>query len=293
MPLPPVLDKVRETTWIVLALAAVAQVGANLFVNAVLFQDPAARALDAIHRATGGLVQATLVASLFNLTVVGLVIFGVGRLRGADVGWRPRAILPGFLITLGFWAALHVGLAVALTIDQGEYRWHSAWTQPGPSVVLGWLLAQLLGNALAEETMFRGFLLPQLYLKTSRHCRRGVALTLALLGSQLFFALCHLPNRIFEQGRAGPDLFWDQLWLVGYGLLYAAVYLLTRTLFAAVGVHALANTPTPLVQAPGGMISHVWQALSLLLVIAGLLARKRRARGQRTIEMTKVGQAPA
>jgi hypothetical protein len=278
MSLPPVLKDVRETTWRVIGLAALVQIGASLFINAVLFRRPANRVLHVLHQATGGLVEATLVASLLALALVGAVIVGLGRLRLADVGWRRQALLPGLLTTLGFWIVLHLGIAVGLWIDGRDFAIHPYWERFGANILLGSLIAQLLGNALAEETMFRGFLLPQLHVKAARSCPWWLALLLALLVSQVFFALCHLPNRIFNQGRWGPELVWDQLRLVRSGLLVAVLYLATRNLFIPVGVHALGNTPTLLLDAPGGLVAHCWEALAVLLILGWPAARWWRGR---------------
>ena len=102
------LDQVRPTTWRVLMLAIVACIVASLLVNFVA--GPAdgyvRQALSVVERATGGLVQMPLIFGPFYLAIVGSVIFGVGRLRCSDVGWRLQDVGMGLLVTLGFWAAM-------------------------------------------------------------------------------------------------------------------------------------------------------------------------------------------
>ena len=70
-------------------------------------------------------------------------------------------------------------------------------------------------------------------------------LVLALLVSQGLFALSHVPNRIYL-GMKPDEIALDLLMLLGWGTLYALIYLRTNNLFIVVGIHALGNTPTTL-----------------------------------------------
>ena len=242
-------ERIRGVSWLVLALTAVAYAVTSLFVNGVLFQrGQAGAALDWVYSATGGLVNGTLVGGLCVLGTSVFIIVGLGQLRASDIGWRVRDVGSGLLVALALWVIIQ-GAQALLLVFRGDFTLHEAWKQSGPAGVLGGVLGQLLGNALAEETIFRGFFLPQFYLKATRVFRRGTALTIALLGSQLLFAVSHLPNRFFVMGTTGLDILWDQLGLMAAGLVLAAVYLLTRNLFFAVGLHVLQNTPVPIFQA--------------------------------------------
>jgi membrane protease YdiL (CAAX protease family) len=112
--------------------------------------------------------------------------------------------------------------------------------------MLGLLAAQLFGNALYEEILFRAVLLDQLVLKL-RDCQWGFLL--ALVGSQTIFAVLHVPNRLLQGYTfAGMAEGLGLLFLVG--LLFALVYHRTGNLLIAVGVHAVNNAPTMLVATP-------------------------------------------
>lgn len=87
--------------------------------------------------------------------------------------------------------------------------------------------------------MFRGFLLPQLYVKALARFRPGVALASALAGSQVLFALTHISHRIFILSWPMSDLAQDQLELVGYGFSYDAVYLVTGNTLISVGLFGM------------------------------------------------------
>ena len=222
------------------------------------------------------MIEPTLVANLVPLLfVVGLIIFGVGRLTPADVGWVRVQLAPALWITLGLWLAAQLIFAVLAVTGGGRTALHTAWAQPGAGFVLGGVLAQLFGNALAEETVFRGFFFVQLYKKFGRRLRHAAALVAAALVSQIGFALLHIPNRLLVKGFVASDLLADQLGLVLMGLLFAAIYGVTQNLWLAVGIHALVNDPAPLVQAADGVVGAVWIALALALVLLWKPVRAR------------------
>jgi uncharacterized protein len=258
----------RETSWLIIGLAALTQVAASVWINGVLFQEAAMEKLRIVYKATAGLVAPTLVGGiLLILTVVVIVMFLIGRLRPQDVGWRRRDLLPALAVTAGFWAVMQGVLAALALVEGRELALNPAWLKPGASFVLGGLIAQLLGNAFAEETIFRGFLPSQLHLKFGRRQGRIAALVSAALASQVFFALLHLPNRLFLHKASGSELFMDQLRLTLFGLGFLLIYLVTRNLWTVVGLHALGNQSVPLLEASQMTVALVWVALALLLVI--------------------------
>jgi len=264
----PMFDSTRETGWIVMAFAAVAQVASSVFVNTVLFQGSVFALLRHIRATTGGLIGPNLVANLVPLLfVVGLVIFAIGRLKPGDVGWVRAKLVPALLITLGLWVGVQMVLAVIAASGEGRIALHQAWVRPGAGFVLGGVLGQMFGNALAEETVFRGFFFPQLYKKFGKRLGRASAVVLAALVSQVGFALIHIPNRLLFKGVVGPELIADQVKLVVAGLIFLAIYYVTKNLLVAVGLHAIANYPAPLIQASDGVVAAVWLSLVLLLVL--------------------------
>ncbi|WP_190394282.1 CPBP family intramembrane glutamic endopeptidase [Nocardiopsis quinghaiensis] len=90
------------------------------------------------------------------------------------------------------------------------------------TVVLG-----VVGGGLAEELYFRGFLLGAL---PGFFVHRRAALYGAALVSVLLFAALHLPS-------SGPDV----VAIVVAGLVYTALFLVTRRLTATVVAHSLWN----------------------------------------------------
>jgi membrane protease YdiL (CAAX protease family) len=258
---------IRAATWPVLGLTVIAYACALLFVSAVLFQGRISEQLGSLYMATRFLVQASLVAGLFSMVVVGVILFGVRRLKGSDVGWKLPDVWQGAMVTIGFWVAMNVVLAVFVAIKGGVFL-NETWTTRGPIAVLGGLIGQLVGNALVEETVFRGFLLPQFYLKGVTVFRHGTALAMALVGSSLLFAVSHVPHRLMVWDLGGSAILWDQAGLFLMGIFLAAVYLVTRNLFVVVGLHALVNEPVPIFAASSEAILYaVWGGLAVLLVV--------------------------
>ena len=258
---------IRRSTWSILGLTIVAYACATVVVSAVLFQGRISERLGSLYVATGFLIQSSLVGGLFSLAVVGIVLFGIGRLRAADVGWSARELGVGLLITLGAWMAINGVLAILAGLGGGVFL-DTAWKQPGTSAVVGALIGQLLGNALVEETVFRGFMLPQFYFKAAAKFRHSAALFVAFVGTSALFAASHFPNRLFIQGLTGSELIWDQAGLFLMGLVMATAFVVTRSLFAAVGLHALVNEPTPIVRAPSEAVMYaVWGGVTVFLLL--------------------------
>jgi membrane protease YdiL (CAAX protease family) len=220
-----------------------------------------------LYVATGFFVRGTLVGGLFCLVVVGGILYFAAGLRCSDIGWCWSTFSVGLLVTFILWAAMHVVVAILAAIN-GETALDPAWKQIGPIAIAGAFVGQLLGNALAEETVFRGFLLPQIYFKAAASTRGRAALAIALIGSSLLFAISHLPQRILVARLAGADLLPDQVALFFFGLFHAATYVVTRNLFVAVGIHALINEPTSIFQSPNVDANRaIVSLLSLVLLI--------------------------
>jgi membrane protease YdiL (CAAX protease family) len=143
---------------------------------------------------------------------------------------------------------------IVLTVADGDQpRLSAFWSSAGWATAVGVLAGYALGVAPAEETFFRGLLLPQLRLKFSRLAPRA-AVAGALVVSQLMFALYHLPSQVLGGssgvGMAPLDIVIDLGRLFVIGLLYAALYLRTGNLFLVIGIHALEDAGITVVAAP-------------------------------------------
>ena len=114
---------------------------------------------------------------------------------------------------------------------------------------------------------------------------------LSSLASQVFFALLHLPNRLFLGNPSANELLMDQLRLTVVGLGFLGIYLVTRNLWTVVGIHALGNQSAPLLEAPQMTVGYVWLALALLLLILGKPAARLAGRRGSGAALAEAGAA--
>lgn len=193
-----------------------------------------------LHRATNGWLSPALQASVPVLALLLLAVLLSG-LRLSDVGWR-RGDLPRAALATA--KLLVLGNLVALLSSDAPLQALGRASLSAPAA--GTLVGQLFGNALLEETLFRGFLFVHLcgWLSDRGRSPRRAA-WFAALASALLFALAHVPNQLYRGVELAPlELSLDLLRLVASGLFSTWVYLRTRNLFWIVAVHALVNAPT-------------------------------------------------
>ena len=204
-----------------------------------------------------------MIAGLALLAVV-FVAAGYAGLRPRDLGWQWSRVGAGLAAAAAIFVAMQV-VQVVVTVANGDQPQLSAsWTGAGWATAMGALAGYALGIAPAEETFFRGLLLPQLRLKFSRMAP-AVAVGAALVVSQSMFALYHLPGDLLGGssgvGMARLDIVIDLGRVFIIGILYAALYLRTGNLFLIIGIHALANAGTTVVAAPvdPGLVIWAWR----------------------------------
>ena len=139
------------------------------------------------------------------------------------IDWR-RVILGG-----GAWGVLLLlGAAVESLIFPGRYSWTADWPQLLPFVAVALLLTPL--QCLAEEVMFRGYLLQAL----ARLSRRPAFLAVS---SSILFMLPHLLN---------PEVEAYGAWIMAANYFAMALFLATITLRdgrleLAIGAHTSNN----------------------------------------------------
>ncbi|QHL88467.1 CPBP family intramembrane metalloprotease [Nibribacter ruber] len=113
----------------------------------------------------------------------------------------------------------------------------------GFSKAIGIFVFNIIIGAFLEEVLNRAYLLPQFYLLLKKVVKfKPIALLLALVITQLAFAVSHLPRDLFRYDVTSLDallstqgnLFWS-------GIIYAVLYLRTRNILFVSIFHALAN----------------------------------------------------
>jgi uncharacterized protein len=263
----------RATTWATIVLFLVVSTG--LLILGVL----APRHGPLVDVLSGPIWFENLVLFAALLVVaVGGVLFGLGRLRPREVGLNGRKLAEGVITIAVLYALIQLVPAVIELLLTGSVELHRAWATQGVQRVLLWTVVMFFATALYEEIAFRGFLFPQLYLKApGRHRARFWT---ALVVSQLIFGLIHFPGHVFIRQMSGPAL-WGMMGAQALvGVLLLLLYLRTRNLWIAIGVHGLINAPTPLVREP-----IPWEIYLIVLIVAWpWLARRPEHRGLARVE---------
>ncbi|MEO7082688.1 MAG: type II CAAX endopeptidase family protein [Gemmatimonadaceae bacterium] len=174
------------------------------------------------------------------VVTIGVVLFGVGRLRPADLGLASRKFLVGFGVTAVVWLLV----ASVAAVSTGGPILNRVWRETGAGPVLRWAVVMFVFTALYEEIAFRGFLFPQLALKLGTSSRTGYWGAVVL--SQLVFAAYHLPTNVLYHHMSGAALANQFSIQTILGIILLLIYLRTRNLWIAVGIHGLVDAPTPL-----------------------------------------------
>jgi uncharacterized protein len=261
-----VIGSWREAPWRRVATTTLIAIFGAALVGFGLSDGPVLAQLIRLYRWSGGLIHPTLVASAIPLLLVLGMMVAYCRLNLRQVGWSRSHVWPAVLVTAVLWLAVQGSVAAAAALRGADPVLHPGWSAPGTTFVLGGVLAQAFGNALYEETVYRGFLYRQLYLATARRLSPAAALVLAALASQAIFALSHLPNRSFLLRAGVGQMIAEQVLLLAAGLFLLGVYLVTRNLFVAVGVHSLVNAPAPLFATTSEAGRGILLLLTVLLV---------------------------
>lgn len=169
-------------------------------------------------------------------------------MRADDLGMRRTGLGVAIGVTCLVWIALNLFQSAYALITDAPLIVNPDWGTAGPAHTIGVFLAQLLGNALFEEVLFRGVLFQQIRLYLLRIGRSPEkALLLALVLSSAVFAAIHIPLRI-NSGMALAALPAELALLFALGLLLALLYWRTGNLYLVIGVHALSNAPFLLVK---------------------------------------------
>ena len=260
-------ESLRETKWHVVALAVI--VDAVFLALAMLIVLPFFRASFPVENFTAGLIQPTFLFSGMRFVLVALgVAMLLGGLRARDIGLHWKKLPGGVLVVFGLWIVMQlIGMLLGL-VSSGKVALSPIWTPDRVPLIFGELIAQFLGNAFAEEVIFRGFLMTQVYLLLKKRVSgRGRLAMVSVLTSQLIFALSHVPQRI-ATGYPPRSLLLNLpiLWVTG--MLFAVLYLRTGNIFITVGVHALVNAPVTVVAMPSQLVAELLPIVLFLALIA-------------------------
>ena len=228
-------------------------------------------------RFSHGFAFPNLVAGLAILLLTFILIYWPSKLTLSDIGLRRSGLKPSLIAVLMIWGVLQLAALLATLIASDGIALNPIWTK-GVYSGIGRFVSQLFGTAPAEESLFRGILLVQVFLMLSKkrplETRRMIAL--AMFISAIAFAVPHMPNRIINESYSGiASVLLDQSGLILAGLIFAWIYLSTGNLWFSIGLHALINAPSPLLASP---LEGYYQMILLFGVFVPFLVPRLRRR---------------
>ncbi|MDC8753184.1 CPBP family intramembrane metalloprotease [Erythrobacter sp. sf7] len=223
-----------------------------------------------LHFASNGWINAnlTMFVPMTLLVIGGLVMAWGGQGLsdlGLNAGWALRLLL---LLGAG-WVAVQLLAAIVALVSGIGLVVHPAWAEHGAGTLVGLLLAMVLGTAPFEDGLFRGYVLPQLYLLMgSRFSGETERLIAALLLCSIIFALWHLPTILLNREVTLVAVAGALAYMFLGGVLLGLLYLRTGRLEVVFAGHALVNAPTLLVETPlpGSLLAGI---VGLGAIIAG------------------------
>lgn len=207
-----------------------------------------ARWVTTLERATYGLVQAPLVASIVTAALIGAILW-ISAVPFAALGLRGRDLPRGIGVLVLVYVGIQLGLGAAALLAGESLQPGAALERPAGDAI-GAAIAQLFGVALVEEAVFRGFLLRQFIIRTRARAGEGLRATVVAVAlAALVFALWHVPQHL-HLGFRGGYLVASLAFVAGGGVLASYLYLRGRNLLVVVALHAAFNHPVPLVASP-------------------------------------------
>ncbi len=204
-----------------------------------------------ISTATLGIINGTLIINIGLFLIIIVVYLSVlGKEKISNLGLKLRKLPVGILSLYGLYLLLNIFLLILNVIFQNPTIWWPYWVDSGNGLTydVGNLLAQIFGNALFEETLFRGFIWIQISKKMKnflekKQVQKNIktwSLIVGALISNILFSLLHIPVRLLTD-ITGWELVGSLALLFAIGMLFTSVYFITENLFVTIGIHVLNN----------------------------------------------------
>ncbi len=217
---------------------------------------------------TSGVVDSLAILSLMKLAFVGLgVIFWIGRFRPWHLGMGWKDFKTGLLATFFLWSMLQLVQVSYGMLSSTNLGYLNHWQNLGGIQMLSSFVFYAIGKAFFDELVYRGLLLPQLHLKCKRYINLDdrITLSLAVILSQSIYLIIQLPLvSMFLSNSLSSAFTLTSLFFLS--ILNSLIYLRTRNLYIAIGLHALWYHPV-FVAAPS--IPHTF--ILVLLAIGFIL----------------------
>ena len=218
--------------------------------------------LRALEQATDGLVQHHLISSLIVFVAFAIILKRFGKLSLVDIGFDHKQIRGALLFTLVIWLLAQSVHILSALMDSGDLQWHNKWNA-GLTRPIVFLLGMFVVG-LWEELFFRGFWVPQFYVRFQTRMSASQAAITAVIITQILFGVGHVFSDIGANSINShtPERFFSTAM---HGVFFLGAWLATGNLLIAVGIHALGNAPTTVFASP--LSSHGTIMLVSLLVL--------------------------
>ena len=262
------LNLISKTPNYVIILVIILSIGLNIFFSNYIREKGF---LLTIEERTHFIIQDSLLIYFIKIIIVIVVIILIlGKLKPKDIGIEKKKVIPAIIIVCCIWLFYQIiGLIYTISIYRGlvfdQFILEQGW-----NVIVGQITAQIFGCGPYEEIIYRSFFITQIYLlfrkkeeKQNKISKK--ALIISLVITQIFFALIHIPDRIWEN-QPLEEYWMDMFSLFMYGLVFALLYLRTNNILIVAGIHALLNWTVSLFmpQFYGWII--IWISYAILLI---------------------------
>lgn len=191
--------------------------------------------------ATNYILQPTLLAGLCNILFFSVLIFILGKHDFRSIWLTKEKAKMALPVLLYIWLSAQIIPIAFVFFSKGDIL-----LIDNLNIAIGRWLGQLFGNAPFEELIFRGIFFLQFYLLFQSRTSNKNSIILAVMLSQLLFAVSHVPNRIWINKVDNLATEIIGLFIAGVGL--TLIFIHTQNLLFVIGIHALSNFPFPLVK---------------------------------------------
>jgi membrane protease YdiL (CAAX protease family) len=284
-------DDFRRAPIYIIIMVILTTIGSNIFFNNYIREKGT---FQIIEERTDYLIQDSLVIYYIKISlIIILLILLLGRLKLKDIGLEKRNILPAVVLIISIWLFYQIiGLIYTFAVN-GKVVFDDFILNNGWNVVLGQSIAQFFGCGPYEEIIYRVFFIVQIYLLISKKKEENQgkiskkALTISLISTQIFFALIHIPDRIWEN-QPLEEYWMDMFSLFMYGVVFALLYLRTNNILIVAGIHALLNWTVSLFmpQFYGWII--IWISYIVILVFYPIIIDKITGRTEEKQEVKNI-----
>lgn len=160
-------------------------------------------------------------------------------------------VTKGLVLSLVIYVGVNIALIAGVLLKGESLALAKSFLSvSGLARALGIFFFNILLGAFIEELLCRAYLIPQGYRLIQRKVKyKYVALLIAVILTQMVFALAHLPSDFFRFEKGFASIISNQGQLFMSGLILSLFYLRTRNVVFLSVFHAFMNYKLPIIDA--------------------------------------------